>query len=73
MVGTGLGGYGRDGTDGCGVPAMLPRSLRCVGRRSQTERRKKPAHSGRDDGLAELALTATSRYLVSVDGRVPAW
>ena len=26
-----------------------------MGRRSQTERRKRPAHSGRDDGLAALA------------------
>jgi hypothetical protein len=26
-----------------------------VGRRSQTERKKKPAHSGRDDRLAGLA------------------
>ena len=38
-----------------GDSAALPRSLRCVGRRSQTERRKKPAHFGRDDRIAGLA------------------
>jgi hypothetical protein len=41
MVGAGLGGYGRDGTDGCGVPAMLPRSLRCGPQKARA--------SGRDD------------------------
>jgi putative transposase len=35
-----------------------------VGRRSQTERRKKPAHSGRDDRLAALA------HRVALPGRV---
>jgi REP element-mobilizing transposase RayT len=42
----------------------LPRSLRYVGRRSQTERKKKPAHFGRDDRLAALA------HRLALPGRV---
>ena len=42
----------------------MPRSLRYVGRRSQTERKKKPAHFGRDDRLAALA------HRLALPGRV---
>jgi hypothetical protein len=35
--------------------------IRCVGRRSQTERKKKPARSGRDDWLAGLAQKSAEK------------
>ena len=44
-----------------GNAAILPGSLHYTGRPSQTERKKKPARSGRDDRLAELARGSPSK------------
>ena len=43
-------------------------SLRYVGRRSQTERKRKPAHSGRDDRLAGLAARGQFEMAVLLRG-----
>jgi hypothetical protein len=40
-----------------GGAAILPRSLRCVARRTQTVRRKKPGRSGRDDRKREFVFS----------------
>jgi hypothetical protein len=44
-----------------GNAAILPGSLHYTGRPSQTERKKKPARSGRDDRRAELARGSPSK------------
>jgi hypothetical protein len=60
------------------VLAVLPRSLRCVARRSRLRRTKQPGHSGWDDRKRERGRAAgafyrlTLRYLVLVPEKAEA-